>query len=442
MEVIEVVNALLKEHVLCDSCLGRQFAMLGHGLTNKGRGRALKVACIIEGSRLENEECVTGREILLSVAINGLSEIATETLETLGFNVKTRGEICYLCGGVFNHVDELVEYATKKLSKYEYDSFLVGIKAEVEVEDKEDELRSRFGIKWGESIRNELSREIGKRIMEITKKNVDLRRPDILVVINPFKKNVVLEVNSLFICSRYRKLVRGIPQSRWVCSACNEKGCQRCNWTGKMYPDSVEELIAVPLLEVTGGECVKIHASGREDIDVRMLGSGRPFVVEVKKPRLRAIDLEELRRNINRKAEGKIEVNTLKFSSKEAVRKLKGGETAIKVYRAVVEFPRELSDEDIRKIEELANSLINQVTPLRVSHRRAIKTRKKYLYGIELKKLKLDIVEMLLRCQGGLYVKELIHGDEGRTKPSLSEVVGISAKCLELDVMDVELEGF
>jgi len=70
-----------------------------------------------------------------------------------------------------------------------------------------------------------------------------------------------------------------------------------------------------------------------------------------------------------------------------------------------------------------------------------LKTRKRYLYKIKLKRLKLDLVEMWIRCQGGLYIKELIHGDKGRTKPSITEAVGVPAKCVQLDVMKVELEA-
>jgi tRNA pseudouridine synthase 10 len=47
--------------------------------------------------------------------------------------------------------------------------------------------------------------------------------------------------------------------------------------------------------------------------------------------------------------------------------------------------------------------------------------------------------ELVLRCQGGLYIKELISGDGGRTKPSVSDVLGIPAKCVQLDVMNVAM---
>jgi tRNA pseudouridine synthase 10 len=44
---------------------------------------------------------------------------------------------------------------------------------------------------------------------------------------------------------------------------------------------------------------------------------------------------------------------------------------------------------------------------------------------------------MRIRCQGGLYIKELITGDEGRTSPSVAEILNVGAKPLELDVLNV-----
>jgi len=442
LDIIEIASSILKENALCDNCLGRQFAMLGHGLTNKKRGRTLKLACVLKGSMLEKEGKDQGTEILFSVAINGYSKVAISTLETLGFIIEKKDAYCCICRDAFNDLEGIARQAVDRIAEYEYDTFLVGIKVEVDIEDKEDELRSRFGIRWGESIRNEFSREIGKKVMEITSKKVNFKRPDILIEINPLQKKINFEVNSIFIKGRYRKLVRGIPQSEWFCRECKGMGCQRCKGTGKMYPDSIEELIAAPLLQVSKGERTKLHAAGREDVDVRMLGLGRPFIVEVKKPRVRTIELEGLKQTINQGSDGKIEVDNLKVSSKEEVRKLKLGEKADKIYRAIVKFAKELNAEDVNRIEGLANTPINQVTPLRVSHRRAIKTRKKYLYGIKLKKFKQNIYEMLIRCEGGLYIKELISGDNGLTRPSIREISGISTKCIELDVIGVELEGF
>jgi tRNA pseudouridine synthase 10 len=44
---------------------------------------------------------------------------------------------------------------------------------------------------------------------------------------------------------------------------------------------------------------------------------------------------------------------------------------------------------------------------------------------------------MKIRCQGGLYVKELVTGDEGRTVPSVSEILDNKARPMKLDVLSV-----
>jgi len=269
-------------------------------------------------------------------------------------------------------------------------------------------------------------------------KEVDYRKPDIVVLINSFTNHIRLQVNPLYVVGRYRKLVRGIPQSRWICKECGGKGCESCNWTGKKYQESVEELIGIPILKMTRGKEIAFHGAGREDIDARMLGSGRPFVLEIKKPQKRFIDLQKLEQKINESAKGKIEVNKLCFGDKDVVRRLKRAEAAEKVYRAVMEFDREVSDEELETIERtLSNATAHQQTPQRVLHRRADLTREKYIYEAKVKRLSRNRSEIRVRCQGGLYIKELITGDEGRTEPSVASILNVKATPLQLDVLKV-----
>jgi len=83
--------------------------------------------------------------------------------------------------------------------------------------------------------------------------------------------------------------------------------------------------------------------------------------------------------------------------------------------------------------------VIRQRTPLRVVHRRADIVREREVYDVRLVELGEEpVVE--LRCESGLYVKELVSGDKGRTKPSLSDLLGVAAEVSELDVLDVEFE--
>jgi tRNA pseudouridine synthase 10 len=332
----------------------------------------------------------------------------------------------------------LAKRALKLLEELEYSNFLVGVELPMKTEEREDEFKAEFEVSHGESMRNEFGRVIGKRLAELNGKTVEFKKPEIVVLVDPFAESVRLAVNPLFVSGRYKKLVRGIPQSKWFCSNCHGKGCEKCNWTGKMYHESVEELIEEPFLEATGGTKASFHASGREDIDARMLGPGRPFVVEATAPKKRFLDLRRLEDSVNAHAKGKVEVSRLKFADKDAVRRLKKGESNQKEYRVTIEFDDKITVKDLRLLKEkLTNAMIKQQTPRRVLHRRADLTREKYIYDVRVKKLSPRKAEMKVRCQGGLYVKELVSGDEGRTTPNVSELLNNKAKPVKLDVLNV-----
>jgi len=431
--LVEKTVEILRKCPLCDSCLGRQFALLGKGVTNSARGRALKLIAVMELHQRYLSGDEQARKCLEELAGNGVVFAAT----ILGKEVTERE--CFICRGLMSRLDELARQALPELEQYEYSTFLVGVKMHGDYVEREDKLRAEFQLEYGESIKGEFTREVGKRLAALTGKKADLEKPDMIIIFNLVENRVEITPMPLFIAGRYRKLVRGIPQARWICTECGGRGCERCNWSGKMYPTSVEELIAEPILRAAKGLEAKFHGAGREDVDVRVLGNGRPFVVEVKYPRIRQLDLEELAKTINQHAKGLVEVTELKYGDRKLVRRLKlMSERSPKKYRAVIEVEKPISHEDLRKLGEyFKDRLIEQYTPRRVLHRRADKLRKKKVYEVEAKPIGERMFEALIKCQGGLYVKELISGDEGRTTPSFSEVLGRSARCVELDVVEV-----
>jgi tRNA pseudouridine synthase 10 len=443
MDILEKALTMLSRYSLCDNCLGRQFALLGYNIENKDRGRALKLSLTLQASELNSTKNASGVKRLKVLTVNGFSREAQETLRHLKKRVPKEdpSRACFLCEGKFQLLDGLIQKALGVVASYEYGTFLVGVELPVAVEEREDEFKATFNVSYGENIRHEFGRLLGKRIAEETGKEAEYLKPDIAIICNPFTDEVRLQVNPLFVSGRYRKLVRDIPQSKWFCSSCRGRGCEKCGGTGKMYPESVEELASKPLLEAAEGEKTLFHASGREDIDARMLGNGRPFVIEVSKPKKRFLDLNTIEAAVNTCAAGKVEVSGLRFSSKDVVRRLKRGESAQKEYRVLIDFEKDVSDEGLRLLEEkLSGALIKQQTPLRVLHRRADLVREKYIYEVKVKKVSLKRAEMKIRCQGGLYVKELVSGDEGRTLPNVSELLENRAKPLKLDVLNVIME--
>jgi tRNA pseudouridine synthase 10 len=443
MDVLEKAFEIISKYPLCDHCLGRQFALLGYSMENNVRGNALKVSLTMQANDLAQEKNPEGIKCLKVLATNGFSREAQETLKHLNKRL-TKNETedkCTLCDGKFELVDTLTQKALELIAGYEFTTFLVGIELPTKIEEREDEFKAAVNIGYGESIKHEFGRLLGKALTKWTGKEAEYLIPDLVVIFNPFLEKIRLQVNPLFVAGRYRKLLRTIPQSKWFCSNCRGRGCEKCGRTGKLYPESVEELSSKQLLELTQGEDAFLHASGREDIDARMLGSGRPFVIEISKPKKRFVDLKQIEAQVNADAIGKVEVSGLHFTTKDAVRHLKRGEGSQKEYALLAEFEKELTPQDLRTMEEkLSGICIKQQTPQRVLHRRADLIREKYIYQVKVKKVSLKRALLEIRCQGGLYVKELVSGDEGRTVPNVSALLNNRAKTLKLDVLNVIMD--
>ena len=441
MEVAEKVlrkaSQILSRHPLCDYCIGRQFAAVGHGLSNQERGRAIKAMLLMEAHLKGVEE---SREDLTALARSGYKP-ASETLERIGVE-PPEPQQCSICGGVLSkqRFRRLAEKIIEELSGYEFSNFVVGARVPAEVREREDRLRAEFEIETGEDIKGDITREIGRIIRQRFNAEVEYQTPQIVILVDLFNEDYTLQVNPVFIKGYYRKLQKYIPQTVWYCRHCWGKGCEHCNYTGREYPESVSEIVGEPALEMFEALEYKFHGAGREDVDARVVGTGRPFILELKHPRKRFIDLGELEKRINEHGKGKVEVSGLSYSSRRELRFLKSlSPIASKTYEAIVEFDGEVSEEDLRRMEErFRDIVIEQRTPTRVLRRRADKVRRKKLYYVKAEKLGANKVRFIMKTQGGLYVKELIDGDMGRTQPNISEALGRRPLKIDLTVLEVE----
>ncbi|MGC8912327.1 MAG: tRNA pseudouridine(54/55) synthase Pus10 [Thermoplasmata archaeon] len=395
----KIVEKLVSSGVrLCAHCLGRLFGKVGSGLSNPQRASKI------------------------------IAETAYEYVEPAQ---------CNLCQGIFGKIDRYAEIGINVLKNVEWETFLVGSKYDEEILAYEEKLWLELGARNAESIKSEFNREVGKKIAEISGKSVNFTEPDCVVIIDTRFDVAQLEIRPLFIYGRYRKYVRGIPQTRWYCRNCRGKGCRRCGGTGKMYETSVQELIACKVIEATGGKEHFFHGMGREDIDVRMLGNGRPFILEIREPVKRKLDLAKLAEEINEYAREMVEVEGLRFATHKDVESLKS-EKATKRYIALVEFDQPVSPERFERVLcELREKDIYQKTPYRVLHRRSDLTRKRRIHDAKLNWLHGNTAELEIECASGTYVKELVSGDEGRTTPSISELLGIPCRVKALDVIKI-----
>jgi len=429
--IVDVAARLLAEMPLCDRCLGRLFALLGYGWTNKERGDAIKRVIIMEiHRRLRSGAGLSERDkrILLNIGSQALPLLRLLAVE--GEVGESRApEDCAICGGRLDRViSEAAERGVKLLKAFDVKRFVVGAKVDESVGRLEEEVKLRYNLAYGESIKTEIRREVGKLIQKLhPEARVDFEDPEAVILVTFPEGEVDIQVNSLLLRGRYWKAGRLISQAYWPSPL------------GPRY-FSVEAA-AWGLLKATGGERIVIHAAGREDVDARMLGTGRPLIIEVKMPRRRHLALEEFERAANSNGRGAVFFRIDGVARRHEVRLYKEESTKIrKTYKALIVAPTSaFSGGDLEMLErEFTNRVVLQRTPRRVLHRRPDIVRSKVVYRVSCRSITSFTMECLILAEGGLYVKELVDGDAGRTKPSFAEVLSKELQCRELDVIAVE----
>ena len=440
--------------------------------------------------------------------------------------------LCPFCENLFEEAPLLAQLIKEAVGERECFRLQLGARIPKDQTEAEDHLRKRFGAGGSAPLKSSLVEEVARQLKEIdfdVKLVID--KPEILALIDVLTLTVELDIRSHYVYGRYRKLARGIPQTKWPCRSCKGRGCQKCDQTGLQYQSSVQGLIGDPLLEIFGSKEHAFHGMGREDIDVRCLGRGRPFVIEMKRPMKREVDSEMIMKLINEAAGGQLEVSDMRPSNRSEVVRVKDTpaeksytilyriealtQTELDVLTQVLEVPKNNQDRNRRRrdhhrgkkrelksepepeidystlkkaelialceerglaksgtkdvlverlvnnqeeklplpdqdyvleiMEKLQGCTLAQRTPERVAHRRADKIRKRKVIETSNPSVNIDSdgvmhAEFSLRCESGTYVKETVHGDGGRTQPSIASL--IKAKCTVewLDVADIHAD--
>ncbi len=440
--------------------------------------------------------------------------------------------LCPFCENLFDEAPLLAELIKETVGERECSRMQLGTRIPKDQTEAEDHIRKRFGAGGSAALKVSLVDEIARQLKSIGFQiKLVIDKPEILALIDVLTLTVELDIRSHYVYGRYRKLARGIPQTKWPCRSCKGRGCERCDQTGMQYQSSVQGLIGDPGLELFGSKEHAFHGMGREDIDVRCLGRGRPFVIEMKQPVKREVDYDALMKTINEAASGQLEVSDMRASNRSEVVRVKDT-PAEKSYTIrykiepitqkeldqitqVMEISKNNADRNRRRrdhhrgkkrelktepepeidysqlkkaeltalceerglaksgtkdvlidrlanfkeetlplpsqdyvmeiMEKLQGCTLAQRTPERVAHRRADKIRKRKVLETSNPAIGLDddgnmYGEFSLRCESGTYVKETVHGDGGRTQPSIASLV--KAKCTVewLDVADIHAD--
>lgn len=240
-----------------------------------------------------------------------------------------------------------------------------------------------------------------------------------------------------------------------------------------------------PLRAYFDSEKVVFMSSGREDVDVRMLGNGRPFLARLVAPK----------RNLPKQMD-KIAVVTTEGvkEKKECMREyddiiipISSPDSSVQLLHTALVRGREAGQllknaeekkkkeycvnvQALEKKEKIISFLVDsgwvhthdnvyahpqidilQRTPIRVSHRRSNLERKRSVYNCQM-----EISEenpspndpdappatrmcLTLTADAGTYIKEFVNSDFGRTNPALSSMLQTYCDVVSLDVTGIDM---
>jgi hypothetical protein len=276
---------------------------------------------------------------------------------------------------------------------------------------------------------NEVVRNCSSELLiEIFNKNNLL---DYLVDENFIIKVEVVNSN-IYLKGNYLKFSREIGQSPWEVNGV------------KVCESSVQDEMKKTLMKAFQCDDCVMSAGGREDRDVRMLGQGRPFLVEISNPKLRfqpCRDIKQIEEEINNNT-NLIKVKNLGVTDKSYYGVIKKYEDSKqKLYTCLVYSSRIITNDDIEKINTIKDLTIIQKTPIRVMHRRTLMDRNKMIYSLKVEKISDNFMIVNVLASAGTYIKEFVHSDLGRTVPSLCSIMECDCDILQLDVLDLVFDN-
>jgi len=239
-----------------------------------------------------------------------------------------------------------------------------------------------------------------------------------------WKTNFV--TSNIYIFGNYLKYSRVLSQTPWEVEG------------KKMYETSIQDEIANVIRPHFDPTDVKFHSGGREDVDVRCLGNGRPFTLELINPKrylsIKPEDLQAMEAELAKNPH--VNVKNIRFHDETCFEILKASETEkIKAYSCVVNVKKKLTPDDIEILNNVVDLKVQQKTPLRVLHRRTLMVREKMIHRIKARQINDYSMVVNVLASAGTYIKEFVHGDLDRTLPNLGTLIGTDADIIQLDVI-------
>ncbi|MBT6083343.1 MAG: pseudouridine synthase [Nitrosopumilus sp.] len=375
-KIIPISNKILKNYELCDHCLGRLFSKQLNLSSNKLLGKKLK--------------------------------------KNFKFTQK-----CFICKNLFDNLNYFLKIMLDSTSNYFYDTFSVGAIIKPSIVDRDDFIRSQYKLMGIDSIKSDITKELGKSFSKTTKKNIDFLDPEIAFLINFKDETCTLRSKSIILSGRYLKTLRGIPQKQKSCMNCNGKGCRTCLFHGISEFDSIEGIISQFLFKKFGGTTAKFTWIGGEDTSSLVLGTGRPFFVKIQNPHKRkskptSANLDSLKL-VNLKVIDEFPKKPVKFISSLEIK---------------ISSKNIIDSKYLKKLKHLDNTLA-------VVYDKSGKRFEKQIFSVNYKKHSLHNFSLFLKAEGGLPIRRFIEG--GDIIPEISQLLNCECRCDAFDFHEIKI---
>ena len=375
-QILDVSNKIQKEYSLCDNCLGRLFSKQLHLTSNKLLGKKIQ---------------------------------------------KTNpSQKCFICKNLFDHLNSFLNLMLAESKEYCFSTFSVGAIIKPSIIDRDDTIRSKYKLKGIDSIKTDITKELGKLFSRKTKKKINFLDPDATFTINLKDESCQLRTKSITLFGRYVKTSRILLQKQKSCLNCFGKGCRMCNFHGISEFDSVEGLISKFLFKQYGGTTTKFTWIGGEDKSSLVLGSGRPFFVKLQNPSKRKLTQTCA-------IFDSLKISPLKIVSKSPKQPLK--------FRSSIKMKISTNS----KINKDYLSKLNKLPlfPI-VIYEKSGRRVEKNIFSLKYDQNSSNSFFLFITVEGGFPVKRFVSSDD--VVPGVSKILDIDCVCQEFDFLDIEIK--
>ncbi|GBL41854.1 tRNA pseudouridine synthase Pus10 [Nitrosarchaeum sp.] len=378
-EIIPVANQIMQDYDLCDSCLGRLFSKQLHLSSNKLLGKKLKMS------------------------------------------VRQSSTKCFICKNLLDNLTPYLKLMLDASSKYDFSSMIVGALIKPSVIDRDDYIRSKYKLRGIDSVKTDITKELGKQFIKKTKKTIDFLNPDLTFTINFKDESCQLRSKPILLHGRYTKSERGLPQKQKSCVNCSGKGCRCCDFHGISEYDSVEGKLSEFLFDKFGGTTAKFTWVGGEDKSSLVLGSGRPFFVKIQNPFKRDLILP---RKITSDS---VVMHNCKIISLPP-------KTPIKFNSSIelkISTENEILPATMAKLKSILNGPV-------VVYETSGKRSEKVISDLKYKKTSKNCFTLFIKAEGGLPVKHFVDGDD--VTPGIRQIMNDKCTCITFDFLEIDLK--